>query len=54
MYNCHGKGEFEYYEDGRIERGSWVNNQKQGEFEITYKDGTTQKVMYKDDEIVEE
>ena len=45
----HGKGEEEFYsEDGRIEKGSWVNGDKQGEFEVTYKDGTTHKVMYKD------
>ena len=54
MSDWHGKGEYEYYEDGRIEKGSWVNGYKQGEFEVTYKDGTTHKVMYKDDEIVEE
>ena len=42
----HGKGEMEYYSDGRIEKGSWVNGDKQGEFEVTYKDGTAQKVMY--------
>ena len=42
---------YEYYsEDGRIEKGSWVDGYKQGEFEVTYKDGTTQKVMYEDDE----
>ena len=55
MGDWHGKGEWEYYsEDGRIERGLLVNRKKQGEFEVTYKDGTTQMVMYKDDEIVEE
>ena len=54
MGYLHGKGEKEYYEDGRIERGSWVNGNKQGEFEFTYKDGTTHKVMYKNNEIVEE
>ena len=54
MGNNHGKGEYEYYEDGRIERGSWVKDKRQGEFEVTYKDGTKQMVMYKDDEIVEE
>ena len=48
MGKLHGKGEWEYYEDGRIERGSWVKGQKQGEFEVTYKDGTTHKVMYED------
>ena len=46
-----GKGEYEYSEDGRIEKGSWVKNWKQGEFEITYKDGTTQKVMYENEDI---
>ena len=47
MLIWHGKGEMEYYsEDGRIEKGSWVGNKEQGEFEVTYKDGTTQKVMY--------
>ena len=50
----HGKGEVEYYEDGRIEKGEWVDDIKQGEFEVTYKDGTTQMVMYKDDERVEQ
>ena len=55
MWKIHGKGEKEYYlEDGRIERGSWINDKKQGEFEVTYKDGTTHNVMYKDDERVEE
>ena len=55
MGKFHGKGEFEYYdEDGRREKGLWVNYKKQGEFEVTYEDGTAQKVMYKDDEIVEE
>ena len=55
MDKKHGKGEMEYYsEDGRIERGSWVNRKKQGEFEVTYKDGTKQMVMYKDDKRVEE
>ena len=55
MRNKHGKGEEEFYsEDGRIEKGSWVKSDKQGEFEVIYKDGTTHKVMYKDDEIVEE
>ena len=44
----------EYHEDGRIERGSWVDDKKQGEFEVTYKDGTIQKVMYKDHKRVEE
>ena len=51
----HGKGEEEYYsQDGRIEKGEWVDDKKQGEFEVTYKDGTKQMVMYKDDERVEE
>ena len=55
MYNYHGKGEWEYYsEDGRIERGSRVNGYEQGEFEVTYKDGTTHKVMYEDGERVEQ
>ena len=54
MRDYHGKGEWEYYKDGRIEKGSWVNDLKQGEFEVTYKDGTTHKVMYKDDERVEQ
>ena len=55
MWDYHGKGEMEYCSsDGRIEKGSWVNSNKQGEFEVTYKDGTTQKVMYKDDERVEQ
>ena len=54
MWNKHGKGEYEYYEDGRIEKGSWVDGKKQGEFEVTYKDGTTHKVMYKDGKRVEE
>ena len=55
MDNKHGKGEYEHYsEDGRIEKGSWVNDKKQGEFEVTYKDGTTHKVMYKKDKRVEE
>ena len=54
MDNYHEKGEYEFYsEDGRIEKGSWVNGDEQGEFEVTYKDGTTHKVMYEDDEIVE-
>ena len=52
MSDRHGKGEYEYYRNGRIERGSWVDDKKQGEFEVTYKDGTTHKVMYKDDERV--
>ena len=51
----HGKGEYEYYsQDGRIEKGEWVNDKKQGEFEVTYKDKTTHKIMYKDDKRVEE
>ena len=54
MWDLHGKGEMEYYSDGRIEKGSWVDHWKQGEFEVTYKDGTTHKVMYKDDERVEQ
>ena len=55
MLNRHGKGEYEYYsEDGRIEKGSLVNWNKQGEFEVTYKDGTTHKAMYKDNKRVEE
>ena len=54
MVNYHGKGEIEYYSDGRIEKGSWVDHKKQGKFEVAYKDGTTLDVMYKDDEIVEE
>ena len=55
MMKKHGKGEMEYYsEDGRIERGEWVDDKKQGEFEVTYTDGATHKVMYKDNERVEE
>ena len=54
MDKIHGKGEMEYYEDRRIEKGSWVYDKKQGKFEVTYKDGTTHKVMYKNDERVEE
>ena len=55
MFDLHGKGELEYYsEDGRIEKGSWVNHKKQGEFQVIFKDGTTHKVMYKDDKRVEE
>ena len=55
MWNRHGKGEIEYYsEDGRIEKGSWVKDNKQGEFQVIYKDETTHKVLYKDDEIVEQ
>ena len=33
MGDRHGKGEEEYYEDGRKEVGHWVYGQKQGEFE---------------------
>ena len=54
MNKRHGKGEEEYSSDGRIERGSWVDDDKQGEFEVTYTDGTKQMVMYKDGERVEE
>ena len=55
MWNKHGKGEWEYYsEDGRIEKGSWVKEKKQGEFEVTYKDGTTHKVNYEDGKRVEQ
>ena len=55
MWKFHGKWEMEYYsEDGRIEKGSWVNEKRQGEFEVTYKDGTTHKVMYKNGERVEQ
>ena len=50
----HGKGEMEYYSDGRIEKGSWVNDCKQGEFEVIYKNGITHKVMYEKDKRVEE
>ena len=51
----HGKGEMECYsEDGRIEKGSCVDDWMQGEFEVTYKDGTTQMVMYKDNKRVKE
>ena len=39
----------EYYSaKGRIEKGSWVYGGKQGEFEVTYENGTTHKVMHKD------
>ena len=55
MGKRHGKGEEEYYsENGRIEKGSWVDDIKQGEFEVTYKDGTKKKVMYKDGKRIEE
>ena len=54
MWKRHGKGEEEYYSDGRIEKGSWVDDKRQGEFEVTYKDGTTQKDMYEDDKRVEQ
>ena len=54
MWGLHGKGEIEYYSDGRIEKGSLVNGKRQGEFEVTYKDGTTHMVMYKDDKRVEQ
>ena len=55
MDNYHEKGEYEFYsEDGRIERGSWVDGDMQGEFEVTYKDGTKQMVMYKDGKRVEQ
>ena len=55
MLNYHGKGEMEYCSsDGRIEKGSWVNHKKQGEFEVTYKDGTTNMVMYEDGKRVEQ
>ena len=55
MGDYHGKGEHEYYsEDGRIEKGSWIDGDKQGEFEVTFKDGTTHKVMYKDHKRVDE
>ena len=55
MMKKHGKGEFEFYsEDGRIEKGSWVDNKRQGEFEVTYKDGTTHKVMYNNGKRVEQ
>ena len=50
----HGKGEMEYYADGRIVRGLWINGKKQGEFEVTFKDRASQKVLYKDNKIVEE
>ena len=52
----HGKGELEYYsEDGRIEKGSWVKGEgRQGEFEVTYKDGTKKMVMYKNNKRVEQ
>ena len=54
MNKKHGNGEMEYYEDGRIEKGSWVHRYEQGEFEVTFKDGTTHKVMYKDNKRVDE
>ena len=54
MAKKHGKGEMEYYADGRIEKGSWVDDKKQGEFEVIYKDGTAHKVMYKDGKRVEQ
>ena len=49
----HGKGTYEYYEDGRKEAGQWVKNKRQGEFECYDKNGTlTHKMTYKDDEVI--
>ena len=50
MDELQGKGEYEYYEDGRIEKGLWVHNDKQGEFECYDQNGTlTYTKVYKDD-----
>ena len=55
MLAYHGKGEYQYYsEDGKIEKGSWVDDQRQGEYEVTYKDRTTHKVMYEKDKRVKQ
>ena len=54
MWKRHGKGEWEFYKSGRIEKGSWVDHKEQGEFEVICKDGTTQKIMYKDGKRIEE
>ena len=50
----HGKGEIEYYEDGRVEVGHWEDDIKQGEFECRDSQGNRTMKLYKDDQVVEE
>ena len=50
MENRHGKGEWEYYEDGRKEIGKWVENEKQEEFECYDQSGAlTHRKIYRND-----
>ena len=49
----HGKGEYEYYEDGNKEIGHWVKDSKQGEFECYNKSGKLiQTKTYKDGKVI--
>ena len=45
----HGQGKYEYGEDRRIEKGEWVEDKKNGEFEYELEDGTIVKKIYNED-----
>ena len=50
----HGKGEWEYYEEGTKEIGQWVKDKKQGEFEWYDKSGKlTHTEIYEDNKEIE-
>ena len=50
----HGKGEYEFYENGRRRVGQYVDNKKEGEFKIYDQQGNMRIMHFKDGEIVEE
>ena len=45
----YGQEKYEYYEDGRVEKGEWVEDKKNGELECKLEDVTIVKNIYNED-----
>ena len=41
-----GQGQTDYYDDGRVEKGHWEYDYRQGVFECKQKDGTLEMKQY--------
>ena len=53
MGKKHGQGKELIFWNKETRIGQWVNDLKQGEFEILYEDGTKKITMYRDDKEIQ-
>ena len=53
MNDKHGKGEYEFFEDGERRIGQWNNDKEEGEHKCYDKEGNMTIVHFKDGEEVE-